>query len=152
MTFLFKEFLKKYKLEDLENSLILDPSLKVEFLKDLNKIMKIINRIFDKLTNISSLRGGQILMALAKLENSEDVINKADIMRSLNIDRREKLYHAFDYLKEQNYIEIIEKSPKFHIIKLNTDHNPDLLLFKEIVEKYWRSPEENKLKISKWRK
>ncbi|MBN1214505.1 MAG: hypothetical protein JXA99_03590 [Candidatus Lokiarchaeota archaeon] len=152
MIFPFKEFLKKYGLEDLENSLVLDPSIKIEFLKDLNKIMKIINKIFDKLTNISSLRGGQILMALAKLETLEEVINKADIMRSLNIDRREKLYHAFDYLKEQNYIEIIEKSPKFHIIKLNIDNNPDLLLFKEIVGKYWRSPEENKLKVNKWRK
>lgn len=151
MTLLFKEFIEKYNLDNMEHSLSLKPSEKIEFLSDLNKLMKTISKIFDKLSNITSLRAGQILMGLAKLENTEEVINKADIQRCLNIDRREKLYHAFDYLKEQNYIKIIEKSPKFHILKLNKEDNPDLNLFKELVEKYWVSPEEVKIKAKKWK-
>ncbi|MBY9006957.1 MAG: hypothetical protein KGD63_09370 [Candidatus Lokiarchaeota archaeon] len=135
----------------MEQTLTLKPSEKIEFLSDLNNLMSIINRIFDKLCNISSLRGGQILMALAKLESFEEVINKADVQRCLNIDRREKLYHAFDYLKEQNYIKIIKKSPKFHILKINEKDNPDLILFRELVGKYWISPEEGKKKAMKWK-
>ena len=66
-------------------------------------------RILNRLTTIFSLRGGQVLMSLAKLQSSEDVISKTDVMNCLNIDRREKLIHAFDYLLEQNYIKIKKK-------------------------------------------
>ncbi len=152
MTFRFRDLINKYKIDDIDNTLTLKPSEKVEFLTDLDKIIKSINKIFDGLTNITSLRGGQILMSLAKLDESKNFINKADIQRCLNIDRREKLYNAFDYLEKQNYIKIIKKSPKFHIIKLNEKDNPELSLFKDIVKKYWISPEEKKKKAIKWKR
>jgi hypothetical protein len=89
-------------------------------------------------------------MSLAKLQNQESVINKTDIKNCLNVDRLEKLMHAFDYLEQQNYITIDKKTKKFHIIRLNDKDNPDFNLFQEIIQKFWSSPEEEKEKIKKW--
>ncbi|MEJ2296718.1 MAG: hypothetical protein P8Y23_18375, partial [Candidatus Lokiarchaeota archaeon] len=108
-------------------------------------------RIFDKLTNIASLRGGQVMMSIAKLSSPDSVINKTDIKNNLNIDRLDKLWHAFEYLENENYIKIEKKTSKFHIVKLNEDENPDLILFREIVQSYWESPLESKEKTKDWR-
>ena len=59
--------------------------------------------------------------------------------------------HAFDYLEQQNYIKVERKTKKFHILKLNETNNPDFQLFKEIVQKFWTSPEEDREKAQKWR-
>ena len=151
MTISYEEFLKKYSLENVNNKLELKGQEKVDFYNDLDKLLKVICRIFDKLTNIASLRGGQVLMSLAKLQETEGVINKTDVMRSLNIDRLEKLSHAFEYLENQNYIKVEKKSSKFHIIKLNKEENPDFKLFQEVIQKFWSSSEENKRSIKLWR-
>ena len=151
MTISYEDFIKKYKLDDFKNKLELKSHEKIEFYNDLNEIMKSICKIFDKLTSITSLRGGQVLMSLAKLQKPEAVLNKTDIKRNLNIDRLEKLSHAFEYLIRQNYIKVEKKSSKFHIIKLNEKENPDFKLFQEIVQKFWSSPEEDKKSISLWR-
>lgn len=147
----YEDFLRKYKLDDFKDKLELKSHEKIDFYNDLNDIMKSICKIFDKLTNIASLRGGQVLMSLAKLQQSEAVINKTDIKRNLNIDRLEKLSHAFEYLELQNYIKVEKKSSKFHIIKLNEKENPDFKLFQEIVQKFWSSPEEDNKSIGFWR-
>ncbi|MFW9969109.1 MAG: hypothetical protein ACFFDF_02835, partial [Candidatus Odinarchaeota archaeon] len=123
---------------------------KITFYHDFNILIKTISRIFNKLTTIFSLRGGQVLMSLAKLQNLKDVITKTDVMNCLNIDRREKLLHAFDFLSEQNYIKIKKRSSKFHIVKLNEKDNPDFVVFREIIQKYWTSPEEEKNSSKKW--
>ncbi|MFX0141800.1 MAG: hypothetical protein ACFFDN_49645, partial [Candidatus Hodarchaeota archaeon] len=92
----------------------------------------------------------QVLMSLAKLQTHESVINKTDVKSCLNIDRLEKLMHAFDYLEQQNYITIDRKTKKFHIINLNEKNNPDFKLFQEIIQKFWTSPEEDKEKAKRW--
>ena len=61
-----------------------------------------------------------------------------------------KLY--YDYLEENNYIKIEKKTEKFHIVKLNEEEIPDLKIFREIIQKYWISPEEEKAKANKWSK
>ena len=99
---------------------------------------------------MGSLRGGQVLMSLAKLEASETVINKTDVKRNLAIDRLEKLLHAFDYLEQNNYVIIEKKTSKFHVVSLNEEDNPDFSLFKEIIQKYWLSPEEELEKAKRW--
>jgi len=144
------EFIRKYGLDDFENTLELKAQEKIEFFNEFTELFKIIGRILDKAANIPSIRGLLLLMALAKLESSEEVINKSDVKNELNIDRLEKLAHAFEYLERNNYIKIIEKTPRFHIVKLNTEDNPDLILFKEIINKYWKSPREKKNKLKKW--
>ena len=78
-------------------------------------------------------------------------MNKTDIKNCLNIDRLEKLMHAFDYLEQQNYIEVERKTKKFHILKLNKTNNPDFKLLEEIVRRFWITPEEDKEKAQKWR-
>ena len=149
MTDSYVKFLDKYKLESINAKLELKGEDKVEFITDLDKVLKIICRIFDKLTNIPSLRGGQVLMSLAKLHGT-GVINKTDVMHSLNIDRLEKLSHAFEYLEKENYIKIEKKTEKFHIVSLNEEDNHDLKIFREIVQKYWMSPEEEANQAKKW--
>jgi hypothetical protein len=62
----------------------------------------------------------------------------------------EKLKYAFDYLEKAGYITIEKKTAKFHIVRLNEEDNPDLTVFREIVQKYWKSPLEEKEKIKKW--
>jgi len=151
MSISIEEFLEKYYIDDFTKTLELKGQKKITFYNDFNDIIKSIARIFDKLTNIASLRGGQVLMSLAKLEKSESVINKTDIKRNLNIDRLEKLFHAFDYLEENNYINIEKKTSKFHVIKLNEKDNPDFTLFREIIQKFWISPEEEEERVKKWR-
>jgi len=150
MKFSFRNLLKKYQLDDFSIPLELKGKEKVEFFNDLHTLLETVCRILNKLTNIASLRGGQLLMSLAKLQSESTVVNKSDIMHDLNIDRLEKLLHAFNYLENENYIIIEEKTPKFHVIKLNEDDNPDFILFKEIVKMYWSSPSENKEKAKKW--
>ncbi|MFX0005082.1 MAG: hypothetical protein ACFE9C_07930 [Candidatus Hodarchaeota archaeon] len=150
MTISYEDFIQKYQLDDFKIGLELRGHEKVNFYNDLNEIFRSICKILDKLTNIASLRGGQVLMSLAKLQESNTVINKTDVKSCLNIDRLEKLMHAFDYLEQQNYVKIEKKSQKFHIINLNVEDNPDFKLFQEIVQKYWTSPQEEKEKITKW--
>jgi len=151
MTISYEDFIQKYQLDDFKKGFELRGHEKINFYNELNEIFKNICKIFDKLTTIASLRGGQVLMSLAKLQKSDAVINKTDVKSSLNIDRLEKLMHAFDYLEQQNYIKIERKSQKFHIIKLNIDDNPDFILFQEIIQKFWNSPQEEKEKTRKWR-
>lgn len=144
-----EDFVKKYKLDDFSEALELRGHDKVDFYDDFNKILKAFCRIFDKLTSIASLRGGQVMMSVAKLEEPSAVINKTDVKNSLNIDRLEKLVHAFEYLEHEEYISIEEKTSKFHIIRLNEKDNPDFTLFREIVQKYWTSPQEELEKAQK---
>lgn len=144
------DFIEKYRLDNFEETLELRGNNKVTFFNELNTLFRSVCRIFDKLTTIFSLRGGQVLMSLAKLKGFEDIISKTDIMNCLNIDRREKLIHAFDFLLEQNYIKIKKKTSKFHIVKLNENDNPDFKLFREIVQKFWVSPQEEKEKAKSW--
>lgn len=146
----FNDFMEKYHLENFDEMLELKGHDKIDFYNDLNKLMNSICRIFNKLTTIFSLRGGQVLMSVAKLKTLGEVITKTDIMNCLNIDRREKLIHAFDSLQEQNYIKIKKKSSRFHMVSLNEKSNPDFTLFREIVQKFWTSPQEEKIKAKKW--
>jgi hypothetical protein len=148
---LFEDFVKKYALDDFKKKLELNGTTKLEFYNELNSLMEKVCRIFDKLTNIASLRGGQVMMSVAKLTKPDAVVNKTDIKNSLNIDRLDKLWHAFDYLENENYITIEKKTSKFHIIKLNEDDNPDLTLFREIVQSYWETPLESIKKTEDWR-
>ncbi len=146
----FKEFIERYQLDNFDETLELKGHNKIDFFNELNKLMNSICRIFDKLTTIFSLRGGQVLMSIAKLKTLKEVITKTDIMNCLNIDRREKLIHAFDSLQEQNYIVIKKKSSRFHMVSLNEKNNPDFTLLREIVQKFWTSPQEEKIKTKKW--
>lgn len=150
MPITFEEFLEKYKIDDFTKPLELKAQEKVNFYNDITEIIKSVCRIFDKLTTIASLRGGQVLMSLAKLEGTETVINKTDVKRNLGIDRLEKLLHAFDYLEQNNYIIIEKKTSKFHVLSLNEKDNPDFSLFKEIIQKFWLSPEEELEKTKRW--
>jgi hypothetical protein len=150
MNISFDEFIKKYRLDDFTIALELKGQDKVSFYNELNQLMRSMCRIFDKLTAIGSLRGGQVLMSLAKLSKSENVINKTDVKKNLNIDRLEKLLHAFDYLENENYINIEKKTSKFHVISLNETDNPDFILFRELVQKYWTSPEEEAERTKRW--
>lgn len=147
----FNEFIEKYNLDNFEELLELKGRDKIDFYNDLNILMKTVCRIFHKLTTTFSLRGGQVLMSLAKLNTPEAITSKTDVMNCLNIDRREKLIHAFDYLSEQNYIEIRKRTSKFHIVKLNEKDNLDFILFRELIQKFWTSPQEEKNKAKLWR-
>jgi len=144
------DFIEKYHLDRFDEALELKSRDKINFYNDLEALLNTICRIFDKMTTIFSLRGGQVLMSLAKLQGTEEVISKTDVLNSLNLDRREKLIHAFDFLLEHNYIEIKKKTSKFHMVKLNENDNPDFKLFREIVQKFWTSPEEEKNKTKLW--
>ena len=146
----YKDFLKKYNIDDFKTKLQLTGRTKIDFYNDIDKLLKSICTIFDKLSNITPMRGAQVLMGLAKLHETNDVINKTDIKNCLNIDRLEKLKYAFDYLENAGYISIEKKTEKFHIVKLNEEDNPDLAIFREIVQKYWKSPLEEKDEIKKW--
>lgn len=148
---LFQDFVKKYELDDFKKKLELNGTTKLDFFNELSAFMEKVCRIFDKLTNIASLRGGQVMMSIAKLTSPDAVINKTDIKNNLSIDRLDKLWHAFEYLEKENYIKIEKKTSKFHIIKLNEEDNPDLTLFREIVQSYWESPLEIKEKTKDWR-
>ena len=150
MTLSYQEFVNKYRLANINDKLELKGEGKIDFYNDFDNLLKVISRIFDKLTNIASLRGGQVLMSLAKLQKENTVINKTDIMHSLNIDRLEKLFHAFEYLERENYINIEKKTEKFHIVSLNEKDNPDLTIFREIVQKYWLTPQEESEKTRRW--
>ncbi|MFX1353841.1 MAG: hypothetical protein ACFFGP_07775, partial [Promethearchaeota archaeon] len=87
MTLSYQEFVNKYRLANINDKLELKGEGKIDFYNDFDNLLKVISRIFDKLTNIASLRGGQVLMSLAKLQKESTVINKTDIMHSLNIDQ-----------------------------------------------------------------
>lgn len=147
----FNDLIKKYGLDKFEEGLEFKGRDKINFYNDLKSIISSISRIFNKLTTIFSLRGGQVLMSLAKLQSADAIISKTDILNCLNLDRREKLIHAFDYLLEQNYIKIKKKTSKFHIVKLNEKDNPDFKLFREIVQEFWSSPEQEKINVKSWR-
>jgi len=147
----FNELSQKYGLDDFESELRLKGHQKVDFYNDLLNMLSTICRLFDMLTTTFSLRAGQVLMSLAKLQNIEEIITKTDIMNCLDIDRREKLLHAFDTLKDLNLINIHKKTSKLHLVKLNEEDNPDFTLFREIVEKFWTSPQEEKETIKRWR-
>ncbi len=146
----YKDFLKKYNIDDFKTKLQLTGRTKIDFYNDIDKLLKSMCTILDKLSNIAPMRGAQVLMGLAKLQETNNVINKTDIKNCLNIDRLEKLKYAFDYLENAGYITIEKKTEKFHIIKLNEEDNPDLTVFKEIVQKYWKSPQEEVKQAKKW--
>ena len=143
-------FFEKYHLDSFDEALKLRGNEKVTFFNDLISLLSSVCRIFDKLTTVFSLRGGQVLMSLAKLQDYEDIISKTDVMNCLNIDRREKLIHAFDVLVDQNYIKIKKKTSKFHMVKLNEQDNPDFTLLREIVQRFWTSPQEEKDEAKSW--
>lgn len=144
------DLFEKYHLDSFDEALELKGNDKITFVNDLNSLLESVCRILDKLTTVFSLRGGQVLMSLAKLQDYEDIISKTDVMNCLNIDRREKLIHAFDVLLEQNYIKIKKKTSKFHMVKLNEQDNPDFTLLREIVQRFWTSPQEEKDKAKLW--
>ncbi|MBY8978812.1 MAG: hypothetical protein KGD72_00345 [Candidatus Lokiarchaeota archaeon] len=147
----YKDFLKKYKIDDFKTNLKLSGSTKIDFYNDIDKLLKTMGIIFDKLAMIAPMRGAQVLMAVAKLTGPNNVVNKTDIKRCLNIDRLEKILSAINYLEIAKYITIEKKTEKFHIIKLNEEDNPDLIIFREIVQKYWKSPQEEVEQAKKWR-
>ena len=146
----YKDFLDKYKIDDFKTNLKLSGHTKIDFYNDIDKLLKTMGTIFDKLATIGTLRGAQVLMAVAKLTGPEEVVNKTDVKNCLNIDRLEKLNSAFEYLENAEYITVEKKTEKFHIVKLNEKKNPDLRVFKEIVQKYWKSPQEEAEKAKKW--
>ncbi|HUW89114.1 MAG TPA: hypothetical protein VMV43_01195 [Candidatus Nanopelagicaceae bacterium] len=147
----YKDFLDKYKIDDFKTNLKLSGSTKIDFYNDIDKLLKTMSTIFDKLAMIAPMRGAQVLMAVAKLTGPDNVVNKTDIKRCLNIDRLEKILSAIDYLEDAKYITIEKKTEKFHIIKLNEEDNPDLIIFREIIQKYWKSPQEEVEQANKWR-
>jgi hypothetical protein len=146
----YKDFLDKYKIDDFKTSLKLTGHTKIDFCNDIDKLLKSMSTIFDKLATIGTMRGAQVLMAVAKLSGPDKVVNKTDVKNCLNIDRLEKILPAIDYLEKANFITVEEKTKRFHIIKLNEVDNPDLGIFKEIIQKYWKSPEEEKEQAKKW--
>ena len=146
----YKNFIAKYKIDDFKTKLQLTGRTKIDFYNDIDKLLKSMCNIFDKLSNIAPMRGAQVLMGLAKLQETNTVINKTDIKKCLNIDRLEKLKYAFDYLENVGYIKIEKKTKKFHIVKLNEEDNPNLAIFREIVQKYWKSPQEEVIQAKKW--
>ncbi|MBY9014344.1 MAG: hypothetical protein KGD68_01500 [Candidatus Lokiarchaeota archaeon] len=147
----YKDFLEKYKIDDFKTNLKLSGSTKIDFYNDIDKLLKNMSTIFDKLAMIGPMRGAQVLLAVAKLTGPDNVVNKTDIMRCLNVKRLEKILSAIDYLENAKYITIEKKTEKFHIIKLNEVDNPDLTIFREIVQKYWKSPQEEVEQAKKWR-
>ena len=147
----YKDFLDKYKIDDFKTNLKLSGSTKIDFFNDIDKLLKTMSIIFDKLAMIAPMRGAQVLLAVAKLTGPNNVVNKTDIIRCLNIKRLEKILSAINYLEKAKYITIEKKTEKFHIIKLNEDDNPDLAIFREIVQKYWKSPQEEVEQANKWR-
>ena len=151
MTISIEKFIEKYQLDNFKGAFQLKGAEKVEFYNDFNNILRSICNIFVKISNLMSLRGGQVLLGLAKLGNSENIINKSDIQKCLNLDRLEKLFHAFEYLEDQKYIKVRKKNPKFHIVKLNEKDYPDLKLYKEIIQRFWVSPQEQKKEFQQWR-
>ena len=151
MAISIEKFIDKYQLDNFKGTVQLKGEEKVEFYNDFNNILRSICNIFVKISNLMSLRGGQVLLGLAKLGNSENIINKSDIQKCLNLDRLEKLLHAFEYLEDQKYIKVRKKNPKFHIVKLNEKGYPDLKLYKEIIQKFWVSPQEQKKEFQQWR-
>ena len=146
----YKDFLKKYNIDDFKTKLQLTGRTKIDFYNDIDKLLRSMCNIFDKLSNIAPMRGAQVLMGLAKLHETNTIINKTDVKNCLNIDRLEKLKYAFDYLENAGYIKIEKKTEKFHIVKLNEEDNPDLTVFREIVQKYWKSPQEEVEQAKKW--
>lgn len=146
----YKDFIDKYKIGDFKTSLKLSGRTKVDFYNDIDKLLKSMSTIFDKLATIGTLRGAQVLMAVAKLSGPDKVVNKTDVKNCLNIDRLEKIQPALEYLEKAKYITIEKKTEKFHIIKLNKEDNPDLNIFREIIQKYWKSPREESEQAKKW--
>lgn len=146
----YKDFLDKYKIDDFKTNLKLSGHTKIDFYNDIDKLLKSMSTIFDKLATIGTMRGAQVLMAVAKLTGPGKVVNKTDVKNCLNIDRLEKLKTAFVYLEEAKYITVEEKTEKFHIVKLNDEDYPDLKVFREIVQKYWKSPQEEVEQANKW--
>ena len=146
----YKDFLDKYKIDDFKTSLKLTGHTKVDFYNDIDKLLKSMSTIFDKLATIGTMRGAQVLMAVAKLSEPDKVVNKTDVKNCLKIDRLEKIQSAIEYLEKAKYITIEEKTKKFHIIKLNEKDNPDLSVFREIIQKYWKSPQEEVEQAKKW--
>ncbi|GAI93946.1 unnamed protein product [marine sediment metagenome] len=72
----YKDFLKKYKIDDFKSKLQLTGRTKIDFYNDIDKLLRSMCNIFDKLSNIAPMRGAQVLMGLAKLHETNDVINK----------------------------------------------------------------------------
>ena len=146
----YKDFLDKYKIDDFKTNLKLSGHTKIDFYNDIDKLLKTMSTVFDKLATIAPMRGAQVLMAVAKLTGADKVVNKTDVKNCLNIDRLEKILPAIDYLEKAEYITVEKKTEKFHIIKLNEKENPDLKVFREIIQKHWKSPQEEVEQANKW--
>ena len=78
------DLFEKYRLDSFDEALELRGNDKITFVNDLNSLLGSVCRLFDKLTTVFSLRGGQVLMSLAKLQGYEDVISKTDVLNCLN--------------------------------------------------------------------
>ena len=72
----YKDFLDKYKIDDFKTSLKLTGRTKVDFFNDIDKLLKTMSKIFDKLAMIAPMRGAQVLLAVAKLTGPDSVVNK----------------------------------------------------------------------------
>ena len=118
MTISLEDFVKKYGLSDFGKVLELRGMEKTDFFNDFTELMQGVCRLFDKITNVASLRGGQVLMSLAKLQEPESVVNKSDVKNCLNIDRIEKLAHAFEYLEQNKFVKINRKRPSWVLRRL----------------------------------
>ncbi|GAH42034.1 unnamed protein product [marine sediment metagenome] len=94
----YKDFLKKYKIDDFKTNLKLSGHTKIDFYNDIDRLLRSMSTIFDKLATIGTLRGPQVLMAIAKLTGPDKVVNKTDVKNCLNIKRLEKILPAIDYL------------------------------------------------------
>ncbi len=149
MTISLNGFIEKYKLNDFNKPLELSGRDKIDFLNDLNNIMKSISNLFDKLANINSIREGLALIAIAKLQKLDAVTLKKNVMDCLLIDRYDAINRAFENLEKQNYIKL-EEIARAHRIKLNENDFPDFAILREIIQQYWESPEEVKNKMKKW--
>lgn len=150
MTISLNEFIKKYELDVLNKSLELKGLNKAEFLNDLKIIMQSISKLFDSLASTSFKNEGLLLLGLAKLQKKDAVILKSDIKNCLLIERYDALTNSFEKLEKQNYIKIKEIRANIHQVKLNEEDNPNFKIFREIVQNYWESPEEQKNRVKKW--
>lgn len=142
--------MEKYELNDINKPLELSGREKIEFLNDLRNIMESISNLFDKLTNINSIREGLVLIAIAKLQKLDAVILKKNVMDCLKIPRYDAIKRAFEDLEKQDYIKL-EEIASGHRIKLNDNKFTDLVILREIIQRYWESPEEQNNRTKKWR-
>lgn len=152
MTISLNEFIEKYQLNNFNEILDLKGREKIDFFQDFKNLIESFCNMYDILTNISSIREGLALLAIAKLsEGHSNLIFKADVKDCLKIDRYDKLTNAFANLEKQDYIKIEKKRKNIHLISLNEKDNQDFKAFREVVQMFWTSPKEENEKNRSWR-